>query len=179
MFLHNWIPYRYFIGNEFQVPLPIEYDGNSFLSVRVEQIPFYRSRVLPTDTGEAKWIFLHIGSRLYGLSSSVDLPASSTAGCLQGAVSPKGNFIVLGRKEWEQTHFIRSFVSRKNYEISVQGSGISELAIGRYWWRRWKDVLVQTTNALSIVNRLGTMVDVSNSSAYRSWIYRHTAHLGF
>jgi Secretion system C-terminal sorting domain len=121
--------------------------------------PVLSITVLPTTPAKPNEYFFTSGSRMYNLSSSVDLLASSNGWMLAGAVSPKGNYIISAEKNGSKLISYDQSLSRKNYEITVQGSGITELAIGDIDGDGEKDALVQTTNTLSVVNRLGSMVD--------------------
>ena len=103
--------------------------------------------------------FFTSGNKLYGEHSTVDLPISSNSWMLAGAVSPKGNYVVSAEKNGNSIFSFDQSLSRKNFELRVSGGGIQEIALADIDGDGEKDLLVQTSENLSVLNRSGATVD--------------------
>ncbi len=116
--------------------------------------------LLPTaSSAKSNEYFFTSGNRIYGQSSTVDLPVTSKCWILAAAVSPKGNYIISAEKNGSRVISYNQSLTQKNYEITVPGSIISELAVADIDGDGEKDVLIQSVNSLSVVNRNGFMLD--------------------
>jgi len=115
---------------------------------------------LPTSSAsQPNEYFFTSGHKIFGQSSTADLPASSNGWILGAAVSPKGNYLISAEKNGKTVISYDQSLSRKNFEISISGSGIQELAVADIDGDGEKDVLIQSTNYLSVINRVGSMID--------------------
>jgi hypothetical protein len=122
--------------------------------------PVQSNALLPTiSLVKPNEYFFTSGNKIYGQSTTADLPVSSNSWILAAAVSPKGNYIISAEKNGSKILAYNQALSQKNYEISVPGSGIQELAIADIDGDGEKDVIVQSTNSLSVINRIGSMLD--------------------
>jgi hypothetical protein len=99
------------------------------------------------------------GGRMYSEHDSAALPATSNSWMLAAAVSPKGNYIIAAENNGNRLISYTQSLSQKNFEINVAGSGILELAVADIDGDGEKDVLVQSANSLSVLSRLGSMLD--------------------
>jgi hypothetical protein len=122
--------------------------------------PVLAITILPTtSTVRPNEYFFISGNKIYGEHSTVDLPISSNSWMLAGAVSPKGNFLVSAEKNGNTIVSCDQSLSRKNFELRVSGGGIQEIALADIDGDGEKDVLIQTSKNLSVLNRSGAAVD--------------------
>jgi hypothetical protein len=103
--------------------------------------------------------FFTSGNKICGENSIADLPASPNSWILAAAVSTKGNYIIAAENNGNRIISYNQSLSQKNFEISISGSGIRELAIADIDGDGEKDVVVQSANSLSVINRIGSMLD--------------------
>ena len=116
--------------------------------------------VLPTSSSaKPNEYYFTSGNRMYGENSSVDLPVSSNSWMLAAAVSAKGNYVVAAEKNGNKLTAYNQSLSQKIFEINIVGSGILELAVADIDGDGEKDVIVQSTNSLSVMSRNGSMLD--------------------
>ncbi len=116
--------------------------------------------LLPTtSSAKPNEYFFTSGNRIYGQSSTTDLPVTSKSWILAAAVSPKGNYIISAEKNGSKVISYNQSLTQKNYEITIPGSEISELAVADIDGDGEKDALIQSVNSLSVVNRNGFMLD--------------------
>jgi hypothetical protein len=116
--------------------------------------------LLPTSSSaKSNEYFFTSGNRIYSENLTVDLPTSSNSWMLAAAVSPRGNYIISAEKTGNKVVSYNQSLSQKNYEISVPGSGIQELAVADIDGDGEKDAVVQSTNSLSVISRVGSMLD--------------------
>jgi hypothetical protein len=78
---------------------------------------------------------------------------------LAAAVSAKGNYVVAAEKNGNKLIAYNQSLSQKIFEINIVGSGILELAVADIDGDGEKDVIVQSTNSLSVMSRNGSMLD--------------------
>jgi hypothetical protein len=115
---------------------------------------------LPTNSlTKPNEYFFTAGDTLYGQSSSAALPVSSNGWLLAAAVSPIGNYIVAAEKNGTTVVSLNQALSQQNYKRILSATGINELAIADIDGDGEKDVLLQSGDALSILNRHGIMLD--------------------
>jgi hypothetical protein len=116
--------------------------------------------LLPTSSStKLNEYFYTSGNRIGGENSSIMLPPASNNWMLAAAVSLKGNYLIAAEKNGNKIVAYNQSLSQKNYEINIPGSGICELAIADMDGDGDKDVIVQSTNSLSIISRIGSMLD--------------------
>jgi hypothetical protein len=78
---------------------------------------------------------------------------------LAAAASPKGNYIIAAEKNGNKIISYDQSLLQKNYEITIPGSGVLELAAADIDGDGEKDVIIQSANSLSVVSRIGSMLD--------------------
>ena len=122
--------------------------------------PITSIALLPTPSlSKPEEYFCISGNKIFSEHDSLVLPASSNDWMLAAAVSPKGNYIIAVEKNGNKVLSYNQSLSKKNYEISVPGSGILELASADIDGDGEKDVILQSANSLSVLSRLGSMLD--------------------
>jgi hypothetical protein len=99
------------------------------------------------------------GDKIYSEHDSIALPASQDGWILAAASSRKGNYLISAEKNGNRIISFDQSLSLKNYEINIPGSGIQELAIADIDGDGEKDVIIQSVNSLSVINRIGSMLD--------------------
>jgi hypothetical protein len=104
--------------------------------------------------------FFTSGNYIYGEQRpAADLRPSLNSWMLAAAVSPKGNYIVAAEKKGSMVISYDQSLSNKLFEVNVQGSAINELAIADLDGDGEKDVIVQATKYISVLNRVGALLD--------------------
>ncbi len=78
---------------------------------------------------------------------------------LAAAVSPKGNYVVAAEKNGTKVASFNQSLSQKLFEVIVPGTAIQELAIADIDGDGEKDVIVQTATHVSVLNRIGALLD--------------------
>jgi hypothetical protein len=116
--------------------------------------------LLPTSSSSSpNEYFFTSGNKIYAENSSVDLPSSLNSWMLAAAASPKGNYIIAAEKNGNKIISYDQSLLQKNYEITIPGSGVLELAAADIDGDGEKDVIIQSANSLSVVSRIGSMLD--------------------
>jgi hypothetical protein len=122
--------------------------------------PISSIAMLPTSSSaKPNEYYFTSGNRMVGENSSVDLPSSTNSWMLAAAVSAKGNYVVAAEKNGNKIISYNQSLSRKNYELSIPGTGILELAAADIDGDGEKDIIIQSTNSLSVMSRNGSMLD--------------------
>jgi hypothetical protein len=135
-------------------------NGDTISQRLVGADPVASITLLPTSSSaKPNEYYFTSGNRMYGENSSVDLPASSKSWMLAAAVSAKGNYVVAAEKNGNKLIAYNQSLSQKIFEINIVGSGILELAVADIDGDGEKDVIVQSTNSLSVMSRNGSMLD--------------------
>jgi len=117
--------------------------------------------ILPSSSSTKSSEYFYTSGNKIGRKNSVgvDLPSPSNGWMLAAAVSPKGNYIIATEKNGSKILAYNQSLSQKNYEISIASSGILELAIADIDGDGEKDAIIQSANSLTVINRIGSMLD--------------------
>ncbi|MGD0590362.1 MAG: T9SS type A sorting domain-containing protein [Bacteroidota bacterium] len=114
--------------------------------------------LLPVSSTAIEYFFI-AGNRMFSETSFIDLPSSSNTWMLAAAASPKGNFVVAAEKNGTKVVSFDRSLSQKLFEVSVPDSALQELAIADIDGDGEKDVIVQSATHLSVLSRVGVVLD--------------------
>ncbi|MCX6121327.1 MAG: T9SS type A sorting domain-containing protein [Ignavibacteriales bacterium] len=135
-------------------------NGDLISQRSVANAPISSLALLPTPSlSKPEEYFCTSGNKIYSEHDSIALPASQDGWMLAAAVSRKGNYLISAEKNGNRIISFDQSLSLKNYEISIPGSGIQELAIADIDGDGEKDAIIQSVNSLSVINRIGSMLD--------------------
>jgi M6 family metalloprotease-like protein len=116
--------------------------------------------LLPTPSlSKPEEYFCVSGNMIFSEHDSAALPATANRWILAAAVSHKGNYVIAAEKNGNKVIAYNQSLSQKNYEITIAGSGILELAAADIDGDGEKDIVIQSANSLSVLSRLGSMLD--------------------
>lgn len=135
-------------------------NGDTISKRSVGAGPISSITLLPTSSSiKPNEYFFTSGNKIYSENSTLDLPTSSNSWMLASAVSPKGNYVISAEKKGNKIISYNQPLSQKNYEIIIPGTGIQELAIADIDGDGEKDAIIQSANSLTVINRIGSMLD--------------------
>ncbi|RPI00881.1 MAG: T9SS C-terminal target domain-containing protein, partial [Ignavibacteriae bacterium] len=138
----------------------LNFNGDTVSTRVVGTDPVASISVLPTPSlSKPDEYFFTSGNKLFGENSTVDLPVSAQGWMLAGAVSPRGNFIIAAQKNGTEILSFHRTLSQRNFDITVPGLGIREIAVADIDGDGEKDVILQSANSISVLNRNGSMLD--------------------
>jgi M6 family metalloprotease-like protein len=147
------------IGTESGILYRFAVSGDTISTRSVGGNSIFSIALLPISSATVNGYYFTAGNRLYSESGFSDLPSSSNPWILAAAVSPKGNYVVAAEINGNRIVSFDSSLSQKLFEVSVPGSAIQELAIADINGDGEKDVVVQSTNHISVLSRVGIPID--------------------
>ena len=148
------------VGAELGTIYQFNTNGDTISTRSVGTNPVSSITLLPTSSSATpNEYFFTSGNKIYAEQSTADLPASLNSWMLAAAVSPKGNYIISAEINGSKIVSYNQSLSQKNFEINLPNSGILELAIADIDGDGEKYVIIQSSTALSVINRTGYMLD--------------------
>jgi hypothetical protein len=135
-------------------------NGDLISQRSVRSGPISSLALLPTPSlSKPEEYFCTSGNRIYSERDSADLPGSENKWMLAAAVSPKGNFVVAAEMNGNRIVTFDQSLSQKLFEVNVPGTTLQELAIADINGDGEKDVIVQSATYLSVLSRVGVVLD--------------------
>ena len=131
------------------------------ISVRSVSPELSSIALLPASLSTTSYEYFYTAGNRLGNKNSlgIELPNPSKSWMLAAAVSPKGNYVIAAEKNGNRVVSYNQLLSQKNYEITVPGSIIAEMAVADIDGDGEKDVLIQSVNSLSVISRTGFMLE--------------------